>query len=462
MDKARAKRMAAGLQGRKVAGWTIGPYLGNGFSAVVLRAERDGRVAAIKLIDPEMVERSGAEKQLARILREKELAGHGHPHLVEILDGGQCQDSQMLFVVMELLSSKTLGQVRNKLPRSRIGPVIAQLAQAARYLESRGIAHRDIKPDNATIVADFSTVKLLDLGVIHPPADPTDPSAGTGDSFVGTARYSPPEFLYREEEDTIEGWRAITFYQLGATLYDLLMRGQIFDDFREPPARLYRAVKEQIPVIDCDDAEPWLVDLARRCLHKDWRVRKELVDWKDFEGPRAPAESAEEIHQRLAKRLDAIGAGPFPFAQLTGVRPRRRTMIQVAGAIATTIREVCRQGGVFPAVEVQHNSNGNACAVMLSTGPSKPHELEGVLNIRFSIEALDAQAVHVKIKAYAKLGAEPSADDTQSTDLFTGELSNPSLRETIDVYLHAALEKALGTGAPPATGLTVRPEMKER
>jgi len=367
--------MAAELQGSIIGGWTIGPYLGNGFSAVVLRAEKGGREAAIKLIDPEMVERSGAERQLARILREKELAGHGHPHLVDILDGGQCSDSRMLFVVMELLSSKTLGQVRNRLPRSRIGPIIGQLAQAAHYLETRRIAHRDIKPDNVTITADYSTIKLLDLGVIHPPADPTDPSAGTGDRFVGTARYSPPEFLYREEEDTIECWRAITFYQLGATLYDLLMRCQIFDDFREPPARLYRAVKEQIPIIDCDDAEQWLVDLARRCLHKDWRVRKELVAWKDFEGPRAPAESADQIHRRLAKRLEAIGGGPLSSAQPTGARPSRRTIIQVAGALATTIREVCRLGGVFPAVEVQHNSYGNGCAVILSTGPSRPHEL---------------------------------------------------------------------------------------
>ncbi len=64
-----------------------------------------------------MVERSGVDHQLARILREKESAGHGHPNLIEILDGGQCDETQMLFVVMERVSSKTLGQVRNKLPR---------------------------------------------------------------------------------------------------------------------------------------------------------------------------------------------------------------------------------------------------------------------------------------------------------------------------------------------------------
>jgi hypothetical protein len=38
MDKVRARRIAAELQGTSVGGWTIGDYLGNGASAVVLTA----------------------------------------------------------------------------------------------------------------------------------------------------------------------------------------------------------------------------------------------------------------------------------------------------------------------------------------------------------------------------------------------------------------------------------------
>jgi serine/threonine protein kinase len=144
------------------------------------------------------------------------------------LDGGKCEETDYLFVAMELLDPRTLGRVCKQLAAGQVAPLIAQLAGAARFLEERGIAHRDIKPDNTVVTADYTCVKLLDLGVIHPPADPTEKRAGTGDRFLGTARYSPPEFLYREEEDTVEGWRAITFYQLGATLYDLLMRRQIF------------------------------------------------------------------------------------------------------------------------------------------------------------------------------------------------------------------------------------------
>jgi serine/threonine protein kinase len=449
--------MAAELQGRLVGGWTIGAYLGNGFSAVVLSAEKEGQTAALKVIDPEMVERAGPQKQLARILREKELAGHGHPNLVDILDGGQCGETNHLYVAMELLEPRTLGQVRKKLPASRIGPLIGQLARATRFLEERGVAHRDIKPDNTVVSLDFSRVKLLDLGVIHPPADPNDPSAGTGDRFVGTARYSPPEFLYREEVDTVEGWRAITFYQLGATLYDLLMRRPIFDDFREPPARLYRAVKDHVPVIDAEDADPWLVDLARRCLHKDWRIRKELVNWDDFEGPRSTPESAQQIRERLKKRIEVAKTSASAEISTSGARPTRRTLDQLVGAMATMAREVCQHGGLFPPVEVLHIASDNKCVVTLRTGPSVPHELAGILEVRLGVEPLDAQAANVRITAAARLGAPPGEE---SAELFVGEPSAPALRDAIDSYLHATLEKALGTGTPPEAGLSVRHGME--
>jgi eukaryotic-like serine/threonine-protein kinase len=459
LDKTRAHRLAGELRGSRVGGWIVGPYLGNGYSALVLEAEKDDVKAALKIIDPEMVERAGVERQLARVRRERELAGHGHPNLVDILDGGQCSDTGHLFVAMELLEPRPLGQVRNILPASRIGPLVAQLARAARFLESRGIAHRDIKPDNTNVEADFANIKLLDLGVIHPPADPNDPSAGTGNSFVGTARYSPPEFLYREEEDSVEGWRAVTFYQLGSTLYDLLMRRPIFDEFREPPARLYQAVKDHVPLIDVGDAELWLVDLARRCLHKDWRVRKAIVRWDDFEGPPVPASTAEEVRERLKRRGIGRAVAIMNDADAKE-RPTRRTLEQLSGAVATTVREVCHQGGVFPPVEVTHSITDDKCTVTLQTGPSAAHDLAATLGVHFVTTPVDARATYIRVSAAARLGAAPAEALEAMSELFVGEHSALRFREAVDLYLHTALEAALGTGAPPVGGLPIKPIVK--
>jgi serine/threonine protein kinase len=154
MDLVRAKRIAAELRGRRVGGWVVSDYLGNGASAVVLSAKRDGVLAALKLIDPEMVERYGQDKQLMRIERERGLVGHSNEHLVKIFDGGVCADTNYLYIVMELIPHPALTALIPTFPRERIGPVIEQLAGAARFLETRQLVHRDIKPDNISITRD--------------------------------------------------------------------------------------------------------------------------------------------------------------------------------------------------------------------------------------------------------------------------------------------------------------------
>ena len=341
-----ARCMQVAARRNATGGWTVDDYLGNGFSAVVLSATRGDIRAALKVIDPEMAERYGTDRQLARVVREKRLEEHRHPHLVQIFDGGQCEDTGHLYVVMELLEPLTLGDVRDTLPTDRIGPSIHQLSSAARFLEEHDLVHRDIKPDNTNISSDYSTVKLLDLGVVHPPRDSGDPSAGTGNYFLGTARYSPPEFLHRQEVNNPEGWRAITFYQLGATLFDLITRTPIFDDFREPQARLYEAIKDHVPIIvpASHDVEPWLVDLARKCLTKDWRIREQLVTWDSFAGPTEAADSADEIRERIRARVHSATDLVSIRTSVNAPQPSRRMLIDLFRNMSTMIREGMPRG----------------------------------------------------------------------------------------------------------------------
>ena len=116
-------------------------------------------------------------------------------------------------------------------------PLIAQVASAAQFLEDNGLAHRDIKPENIGVSDDFSHATLLDLGVLRPVGLSNITDEGEQKAFVATLRYSPPELLYREEEDNVEGWRVITFYQLGAVLHDMIMRYPIFREYGDPYAR---------------------------------------------------------------------------------------------------------------------------------------------------------------------------------------------------------------------------------
>ena len=150
-----------------------------------------------------MVERYGKEMQYERILREKSLVGAHHENLVRILDGGECPATGYLYVVMESLPYKNLHECIADIPLAAVPGIISQIASAARYLEDRQLAHRDIKPENIVISGDFSKAILLDLGVLLPIGAESLTDVDQR-QFIGTLRYSSPEFLFRQEENTIE------------------------------------------------------------------------------------------------------------------------------------------------------------------------------------------------------------------------------------------------------------------
>src|SRR5712691_11699364 len=168
MDSIIAKRMEQDLLGHEVDGWKITSRLDSGKSAVVFRASRDNEAAAIKIFDPEMVERYGKNVQLGRIERELRLKGKHHPNLVKIIDGGECKNTGHLFIAMELIDAPTLASVLSSIPPDRIWALITQIASAARFLEDMELVHRVIKPGNVVVSRDFQRAVLLDLGVLRP------------------------------------------------------------------------------------------------------------------------------------------------------------------------------------------------------------------------------------------------------------------------------------------------------
>ena len=183
-------------------------------------------------------------------------------------------------------------------------------------------------------------------------------------------------------------------------------------------------------------------------------------DGKILKAPGPRRSSGEEIRERLRRRLAGAKAARIVNVATATERPTRRTLDQLSGAVATATREVCQQGGIFPPVEVLNSVVGDKCVVALRTGPSTAHELKSVLEVRFVIDPLDAEATHVRLTASARMGERPSSVPEPATELFVGEPSAAGLRDTIDIYLHAAFEAGLGTGVPPAGGLTIHPVVK--
>lgn len=463
MDKVRAKRIAAEMEGRKVGKWTVGQYLGNGASAVVVAGHCGEQTSAIKLIDPELVERYGRESQSARIDLERRLIGHSQPNLVRIYDGGICEESGFLYIAMEFLSHPSLSSVVSVFPTERIGPIIEQLARAAQYLESQEIAHRDIKPDNILITRDCDHSTLLDLGVIRVLADTADADAGTGDEFLGTTRYSPPEFVLREEEDSEDGWRAVTYYQLGAVLHDMIMRRPMFDGVSAPAAKLIDAVRHTRPAVNASEVPPHLVSLARNCLHKDWRVRLEVVRWEQFSAS-PPAITANTVKERIRSRLiamtDASEEAPVVDIQIDRAH-LRRMLTDSAGTLASTVRDLCLQGGLFPPIEVRVADDQENCRVVVRTGPAARYALDETLEINLLVGFVDNEGLIVRVDGVAVFGRlAADAGELNWQNIYSGEISAVGLKTRLDDFLHIALDAAQAIGQS-ATGEQIKIEWAE-
>lgn len=341
------------LAGTAVDGWTLERVLGNGADGIVYAARREGgRQAAIKLFFPESLKKNGLPEAKERLELQLGLVGaKHHPHLVEVYGGGACQEHDTLFLAMELVPGVSLDKLVGKIPLERVPALLSQLAGAARFLEEKlELFHRDIKPANIVVSDDFSTLTLLDLGVVFRLPD-DDEGRLSGPEFVATLRYSPPEFVWRTEEGSEDGaWRAITFYQLGATLYDMLAGKPLFHGEDLPRARLYDCVRDKTPEVPIEGIAPWLTQLTQACLLKDWRQRLQFVTWENFDGPfsaTSVADRERSIRLKQARREEARLAAAKKLSVVAS-NSREQDLWQLNSGLFGELRTYLLDSAIFP------------------------------------------------------------------------------------------------------------------
>jgi len=439
------------LLGQKVGRWQIDSYLGCGKSALVMSAiDSRGVRAAVKIFDPELIERLGKPMQLARIARECALAEGGHPHLVRIYDGGECVSTGRLYVAMELIDAPNLGSVLSSVPRERIAPIVKQIASAAHFLESKELAHRDIKPDNIAISKDYLKATLLDLGVLRPfgSAGLTDEDARV---FIGTLRYSSPEFLLREEVDSIEGWRAITFYQLGAVLHDMIMRRPLFEEYSDPYAMLVEAVKSTKPTLRADDVSPDLIALAQNCLIKKSDARNKLVSWADFELMTEVHDAVTAARERVRKRALVAQLAPGIQANIPSLEYRQMREL-ITNRIESIIRGECVASASFPPLELQADQESESVCVRFRQ--SEEHGLSIKTTILFTFTIIDRASIAFSLSGAIGITEVqvPPVAPIPKLEIFRGQLDSQLCPQKIQDFLYEAVDRVQQLAQPVPSG----------
>jgi eukaryotic-like serine/threonine-protein kinase len=155
------------------------------------------------------------ERNNARLLREARLAAAlQHPNVVVIHDVGEIQQPAALagttYVAMELVEGRSLREYVGDVGLSvkdRLR-ILRDVASALGAAHSRGMVHRDVKPENV-MIRDDGAVKVLDFGIAKraaapgddgPPSAPMMPTTAEG-MTVGTPYYMAPEQMRGEELD---------------------------------------------------------------------------------------------------------------------------------------------------------------------------------------------------------------------------------------------------------------------
>lgn len=311
-------------------GWTISNYLGAGASARIYKVEKNGQTAALKVFDPGIF--SGDIEAEERLKRQKSLIGINIDSLAQIFSVGEALIDGNLApaLLMELCPGNSLEkpEIQAMIDEKSARSIISATARAAKHLMDIGIAHRDIKPANIVFDSSQNKTFLLDTGVIQLIENHVDVS---GYEFVGSKRYSPPEFIFRMEEKSTLGWTAVTFYQLGATLYELVFKRRPYANFMVH-AQLTNAIGTTHPNFDgIENLSPDIQRLFFLCFKRDWKVRLGALSWETFTDLEKIPNDPYIINQQQAAAL-IVNSTSLPVAA-------RDTLINKIKTIADECRE---------------------------------------------------------------------------------------------------------------------------
>ncbi|MDX6589004.1 MAG: eukaryotic-like serine/threonine-protein kinase, partial [Solirubrobacterales bacterium] len=135
--------------------------IGSGGFGVVYEAW-DGRLE--RSVAVKAIEQQGEAGR--RVLREAQAAARlNHPGIVTLYEMGE-EDGNALLVT-ELVEGSTLARVAGsgELSDREIAEIGADLCEALDHAHSRGVVHRDIKPQNVQVTEGEPRAKLMDFGV---------------------------------------------------------------------------------------------------------------------------------------------------------------------------------------------------------------------------------------------------------------------------------------------------------
>src|SRR5881296_3163244 len=236
---------------RKALGdrYTVITAVGRGGNACIFGAyDQAGQKVAIKVLHPELAASVAADRFLREIRYAAQL---DHPHIARLLDSGETD--YLLWLAMPYVPGESLRQALRREYRLPVALAVrsaCEVLEALEHVHARGIAHRDIKPDN--IVLSPRGAVLVDLGIARAIATSGDDRVTRSGFVVGTEEYMSPE--QAEGAPDVDG--RTDLYSLGVVLFECLAgrppfssvsAAAVLDMHQHRPAPDVRSVRRDVP-----------------------------------------------------------------------------------------------------------------------------------------------------------------------------------------------------------------------
>lgn len=215
------------ILGRTVGHFLLQSKLGEGGMGLVYKArnEQTHQETAVKVLRTHLTTN---ERVVKRFHREAQAQNHlRHDNIVYVHDFG-FEEGVGFYIAMEFLRGKSMEEILVENPEMLtvvfVQSIVRQVCDAMGFAHSRGIYHRDLKPDNIFLVDQGiwdpsieQRVKVLDFGVAKMVASEEDERLTRTGMTIGTPRYMAPEQAGDGKAD-----HRSDIYSLGVILFEML------------------------------------------------------------------------------------------------------------------------------------------------------------------------------------------------------------------------------------------------
>lgn len=423
--------------------------IGSGGMANVYKAKchRLNRMVAVKILKSDMAE----NEEIRRRFRDESraVAQLSHANIVSVYDVPSSGDTE--YIVMELIDGITLKQYmerRGQMDWRESLHFIIQIMRALEHAHSRGIIHRDIKPQNIMVLRDGS-VKVADFGI----ACLQNNAQTLTQDALGSVHYISPEQARGEHIDARSD-----IYSAGVVLYEMLTGRLPFEGDTAvsvaiqhlssvplAPSEIREDVPKGLELICmkamCADinkryasATAMLEDLESFRKNPDIDmeyIREELKEKENTEATRyiSKKELSEAVRNKKEKEKDELAAEKQDKTGIAGTKDEKKRMAIIIGAFAGALLLVFLIFTlIFNGFGGGGDSSGHKVPDIRGMTVEEAKKLEGIKDI-FTIEVVGT-----------KENSKYNDGEIISQDPSEGTLRKNNL--TIQVYVCAKVEKS--------------------